>query len=224
LFAKESAFAVPLFYLAIVWLQRTWSMRDVLNRLRLLTGISVLYLLLRQVIGPPWPSVVSWTRWVTFMTHAFPQILVSYAKLVLVPLLLYPNRVVPPTQAHWILFAILFCALTVWLWTRAERWPLFCLLWIVIAFLPPTLVMVSKSLLHDHWAYPALLGFLLPIAILFDRGLHHSKGAFRKMAKLGIALVLITWTALVQWHISLRKTDASFFNWSARFSSQRINF
>ena len=39
LFAKESAFAVPLFYLAIVWLQRTWSLRDVLNRLRLLTGI-----------------------------------------------------------------------------------------------------------------------------------------------------------------------------------------
>jgi hypothetical protein len=219
LFSKESSLAVPLFYLAVVWFEQAPKKEEVLKRLGLLGGLSVTYLGLRYVMGPSWPVSIPLMYWCKFIVIAFPQILFLYAKLILVPILLYPNRVVPPTYTHWIFFTSLFCALACWLWTRKSRWPFFCLLWIVIALLPPTIVMVSKSLLHDHWAYPALLGFLLPLALLFERGLNQKNELFTKITKIGMVSLLIGWTVLAHWHIAQRRTDAAFFHWSNRFTA-----
>ena len=108
LLAKESALAIPFFYLAIVWLQRTQTLREVMVSLRLLLVLSGIYLAVRQFVPVAFTIPLSSRHWLFFMMHAFPQILFSYAKLVLVPLLLYPNRVIAPTQAHWLLFAGLF--------------------------------------------------------------------------------------------------------------------
>jgi len=218
LLAKESAFMTPLLFLAIVFYQRNASLRPVLWRLGLLGLMSIIYLFTRPAVGAMWPAHVPLTLWMKFMVYAFPKILVSYAKLTLIPILLYSDRLVP-SGSHWLFFTCGVGILGGWLWLRSARWPFFCFCWILAALLPPTAVMVSKSLIHDHWAYPALPGFLLPIAMGIDALWNSSHERWHQVAKGVTVLLLGFWLTMAHLHVAWRGTNESFFRWSARFSA-----
>ena len=222
LLSKESAVMVPVIFLAAVWyLRAPW--RPAAWRLGMLAGLTLLYLALRPAVGHLWPPGVPYSLWVTFITHAFPAVLWSYAKLVLAPIVLYANRADPPAALSGPVLFGAFLLFSVWLAWRArnnkERWPLFAWVWILAALLPPTVVMVAKSLMHDHWAYAALPGFLLPVALGLAKMFADPRPAWRRAAKGGAAVLLLFWGGLAHFQVRVRNTDQAFFAWSARFAA-----
>ena len=164
-----------------------------------------------------WPARNVFRFVAAFMTHAFPQVLVSYAKLVLAPVLLYSDRVVPASGNFWIVYTLGVLLLGVWLWTRSGALAfLLSYSWVVDRlFCRPRIVMVSKSLMHDHWAYPALPGFYCPSALespIFERG----RCLFGRFPKIGAKvlmgiLLLISWGDLGPLAYSLARNGRVFF-------------
>jgi hypothetical protein len=219
LLSKESALVIPGLFLAVAWFTRFWTSRQIAMRIFLLAGLSLLYLACRPSVGSLWPTAVSRSLWALFIVHKFVDVVLFYAGLTLAPILLYTDRGLPSFPVLGWIMTVAGILFTVWVWRRPSRWPFFSWVWVVLSFLPPTVLMVSRSLLYDHWAYPALLGFLLPIAIALAHGFESTRPEIRTATRWGTGLLLLSWIGLSQWNTYLRRSDQAFYRWSACFSA-----
>jgi len=219
LLSKESVCVAPFLFLAIADLQRTWRWRQIGARLVVLVGITIFYGALRPAANAVWPPEIPHTLWLLFLLHMFPKVLLLYAALMTMPVLLYTDRGLPVIPVSGLLLTMALTGIGYWLWRRRERWPFFSFVWVFITLLPPSLLMVSRSLLYDHWAYPALPGFLLPIAIAGAHGLASARATIRTATRWILGLLLTAWIVLAQAHTLVRLTNRDFFRWSARFSA-----
>jgi hypothetical protein len=218
LLSKESAFAVPLYFLLLCWARRT---RDgVLQRMLGLLIITSAYVLLRAwglgstgLYGLDFPIQTS----LLFLIGRFPSILLRYVGLILFPWHLHSYRLIPEMNPFWAYGAgLLLCA--AYSAGKKPVWTLFCVLWFVLSFVPKIPLMVTGHYMLEHWAYPGLLAVLLPISVALTKG-WHSPEPIRQKSATGLFIVMLCGCIFsAQFHAAMRATDERNYRWSLRFT------
>ncbi|HVO33289.1 MAG TPA: tetratricopeptide repeat protein [Elusimicrobiota bacterium] len=214
---KESAIVVPLLAALCFYLTSSPGRRYL--RLLPLAAVTLPYWILRKAaVGPAWPPIAS--RWVVFFFFkAFPAVLLRYLALIIFPWNLHSHRMMPHLTHAWpILLAMLIVA-GVYFYFQNRRLAAFCLGWYVACFLPKTPGMFYGNFMLDHWAYPALVGVVLPMAVLFTYlWEHHDDRIMRKALASLYFIFLIAWALLVHLNVALRGSDEKMYRWALHFT------
>lgn len=216
--AKESVAIVPALYALTLWLRRRAWDKSVWRAFAAMALVTLGYLVLHRQVGMDWPASLTATHGLRFMLRVFPGVLCAYAGLVAAPILLYSDRIVPQSAVHGLWLFALMVIIGVGFYRRRTRWPFFAYGWVVLLLLPPVPVMMSQRFMLDHWAYPALPGFLLPLAMALAAGGSSTRAVWRKGAGLCAVVLILAGAGLAEWNVALRGTDLRFFQWSARYS------
>ncbi|OGR89999.1 MAG: hypothetical protein A2992_00400 [Elusimicrobia bacterium RIFCSPLOWO2_01_FULL_59_12] len=217
LFSKESGVMTP-FVLALVF----YAQREPAATYRRL-GPMILallpYLALRQSIVGPTVNLPS--LWLTFrfVLQEFPSVIVRYLALLLVPWNLHSHRLLPQISPIWPLILLLCVGVGAYGIRRYRHWAVFCIGWFLLALLPKMPVMIYGNFMLDHWAYPASLAVLLPLAWLVHRGWKSSKDRVRTLTGLLYFVVIIAGSLLVHLNVALRGTDEKMYRWALHFTT-----
>ncbi len=215
LLSKESAIVLPL-YVALV----SWSSKDRRMNPRLWMGLVLVtlgYAALRiYSLGaadafPLHPSIV------TFLGTRFPTILLRYGALVLFPWHLHAYRLIPLWNPLWSYGVGLL------LWACYQKggrpaWARVAVAWLLISLLPKIPLMATGHYMLEHWAYPGLIGLLLPIGMLLTRGWTSSKPLARGCATGVFATLLCFCVFSARFHLIVRSTDEANYRWSLQFT------
>ena len=206
LFSKESVIITPLLAAAVFYFKRgSW---DRYLRIIPLILIAIPYLWIRtKVVGPAVAGVPAWTL-TLFFVKAFPAVLLRYAALILVPWHLHSHRLMPHLSRAWPLFLALWVGGFAYALRANRRTMALCLFWFVICFLPKTPGMFHGNFMLDHWAYPAAIAILLPLALAFER-----------WSAIPYVVALVILALLVHLNVVLRGTDERMYRWALRFTN-----
>jgi hypothetical protein len=209
LLSKESGIMTPALWLLVLWFLK--DKRTLASRLWIYAGLTFLYLFLRHIaIGAQTPSV-SLPYALRFLTTAFPKVLAIYARLILVPWNLHSHRMVPHLSHVWPLYIAGWLAVTAWLIHKNNRIGLFGLAWFFVTLLPKTPAMFLGNFILDHWAYPAALGVILPIAVGLARLWEARQVRWKERCALAFFPLLLFWALLTRLNIELRGSDEKMY-------------
>ena len=142
---------------------------------------------------------------------AFPKASFSYAFHILCPWNLHTERPFPPLGPYWPLYTASATGLTLFLIWKRVRVGLFSLVWFTFELLPKTVLMLSHSLMSDHWCYPASLGIFLPVSLVFASALQSRRTILRLSAAGLLTLGLVASAVLVQRNITRRGSDEGLY-------------
>ncbi len=214
---KESCIVIPILAILAFYLKAVPSRRYA--RLLPLLLLTVPYLFLRKAaVGPAWPAV-PFSLVSFFFIKAFASVLIRYIGLILIPWNLHSHRLMPHLSHAWPSLLGAWVAAAIYgLWNHKRTW-VFCLGWFVICFLPKTPGMFAGNFMLDHWAYPALLGVLLPLALFFNAQWTRHHEPLHGALATGYFLLLIIWALLAQLNIALRGTDEKMYRWALHFTT-----
>jgi tetratricopeptide (TPR) repeat protein len=217
LLSKESAIVAPGLLLDALYLKkvRAWPVRFIAA----MAGVTALYLALRyQAVGSVWPAV-STLHPGKFYLMAFPSALFHYARILLFPVDLHTDRLLPPLGPFWGLATAALIAGGAWLMSRGPRWSVFCFVWYVLNLFPKSVMMMTGSFMSDHWAYPALPALTLPVALALSRHWSDARAARRFFVRGAFMLFLIFEMAVTWQNIAGRNTDEKLYTSALRYTS-----
>lgn len=217
LLCKETGVLLP-FALALVYYARQ-EPRTAYKRLVPLTLVILPYLWIRHLaVGPIMIHPDYWLA-VRFFIQEFPHVLVRYLRLLLIPWNLHSHRLLPHLSHFWALYLIGVSAACGFLIRRFGRPAVFCIGWFLLMLLPKTPIMIYGNFMLEHWAYPAELAVMLPLALAVTWSWHSQKEWLRGIVALIYFFLLITWALLVHLNVSLRGTDEKMYRWALHFTT-----
>jgi hypothetical protein len=217
LFFKESGVMAPCL-LALVYADQRAPKERYRRLLPLLLLIPPYLLLRRAAVGPLLPTFdPAYT--LLFFVKAFPKVLLIYARLILVPWNLHSHRMMPHLSHAWPLLLLFLIVLPVILFRRGARLGLFGLAWFILCLIPKTPVMIYGNFMLDHFAYPAMIGMLLPLAAAFARLWESPRNPWRVWLGMTFFPLLIFWALLVHLNVQLRGTDEKMYRWALHFTT-----
>jgi hypothetical protein len=82
--------------------------------------------------------------------------------------------------------------------------------------------MCLESFMCEHWVYPALLGALLPAAILIAKGLTTPSRAARFFSHALFYVLLAVWGSIAQLNVFWRGTDEKLYRSAVRYTPSII--
>jgi len=220
---KESALITP-FLLAILYLYRKVP-RSAYWRLLPHGVLAIPYLMLRYHAVGPLISHATIGYISKFFFEAYAQVLLIYARLILMPWNLHSHRMMPNLTHFWPLLDMFFVGLAIYLIRRKSRWGLLGFAWFVIMLLPKTPIMIYGNFMLDHWAYPASFGIILPLAVVYAKLWQGRKNPFSYWTGMTFFPLVIFWALLVHLNVALRGTDEKMYRWALHFTqSHPIQF
>jgi hypothetical protein len=214
LLSKESSVVLPFLLVAM-----QCGTREVPRfRVKVLTAttMALLYCAVHNTLAPPDPMPAHLQTLAHFALRVLPVVIVRYAALMVFPYPLYLYRLIPVASLPLVCLSVtLLVAATLAAW-RAGSWGRLAWAWFFISLIPVLPLLITGHYMLDHWAYPALMGFLIPLCVGMDR-LGQSRSG-RLWAR-GIFLsLLVFWSALAQLHTRIRRTDESNYRWALRYT------
>ena len=214
LLSKESAIALPLLLAA---LQR-WAGGIPQFRAKALgaLALTILFGAVHHALVPSDLTAMPLAAIVPFTLRVLPVVLARYAALLVFPYPLYLYRLIPAASIPRLGLSFLAILTMTWCAWRSGPHGRLGWAWFFISFVPVLPLLLSGYYMLDHWAYPALAGFLIPLCVGLDR-LGRSR-AGGKWASVAFLSLLVFWSALAQLHVRLRRTDESNYRWSLRYT------
>lgn len=187
-------------------------------RLSPLIVLSFPYMVLRHhVVGPLFAQSNPFFI-LRFFIQAFPKVMLRYAGLILFPWNLHSHRMMPRLTHFWPVLLVALSGLILWAVKKDKRLWLFCIGWFILCLLPKTPVMIYGNFMLDHWAYPASLAILLPIALFFTKVWEQPSQTRSRTLALLFFPFLIGWALLARLNIELRGTDEKMYRWALHFT------
>ncbi len=216
LLTKESAVGTPLLLALLLALQKR-PKRDYGHVIGL-TLLTLPYLLLRRhAVGSlPLPPLELSLR---FFTLAFPNVLLTYTRLLFFPWNLHSHRLMPHLSHAWPLYLILISGFLAWPIYRKKPLILAGAAWFVLCLLPKTPVMMVGNFMLDHWIYPSSLAFFTGAGWLIIRGWNSSNRWIRQGAASMYGFALIALALMAHVNVELRKTDEKMYRWALYFTT-----
>lgn len=216
LFFKESVIVTPLLG-ALAFYRRDFPFSRYRSLIALLVPIPLYVLLRDHAVGTtvPWPGL-----WMTvrFLTQSFPNILLHYAELTLVPWNLHSHRMVAHLSHAWPLYLAILVTGTALSIRKGWTLILFCFGWFSLSLLPKFPIMMTGGFMLDHWAYPAAPGLFVPLSILLVRSWERPTHRLQRALALFLFPLLIFWALLTRLNIELRGTDEKMYRWALHFT------
>lgn len=217
LFSKESSVIVPVLVGGVLIYRKKWPQEAWKGVLLLVMTFPYLWLR-HQAVGPAFPWNQDPWLFMRFFFQAFPKILWKYASLLLVPWNLHSHRMIPRLSHYWLVYLCFSIGLLAWLLKKRRSLGLFCLGWVMTTLLPKTPVMMFGNFTLDHWAYPALLGILLPLGIFISKCWTSNRRGIPWLGGTAFFGLLIGWSLLVHLNVVLRGTDEKMYRWALYFT------
>jgi hypothetical protein len=216
LFSKESVIATPFLFLLLLWCCR--DKRVFFPRFWIYLILTAPYLVIRQLaVGSPIPKITP-VLFGRFYVQAFPKVMAIYTRLILIPWNLHSHRMIPHLSPFWVAYLIAFVGLGAWLLYGRKRLGLFCFGWFVLTLLPKTTIMMTGNFILDHWAYPAAVGVILPLARGFVWLWDHRLNRWSEALAMAVFPLLIGWALLVHLNVALRGSDEKMYRWALHFT------
>jgi hypothetical protein len=217
LFFKESVLITP----ALLLMVYAYQKRPLRHfwRIAPLVLLSLPYVELRRAAVGPLLQQFDPAYFLLFYTKAFPQVLLNYARLILFPWNLHSHHLMPHLTHFWPLLLFIFFALPVELARRNARLGLLGFGWFVVSILPKTPIMIYGNFTLDHWAYPAAIGILLPMAAGFARAWDDRAKPLSYWLGMVFFPLLVFWALLVHLNVALRGTDEKMYRWALHFTN-----
>ena len=214
LLSKESAVVLPFLLVAI----QRWAREAPRFRAKVLiaTTLALLYVAVHYTLAPPDPMPAHLQTLAHFALRVLPVVIVRYAALLIFPFPLYLYRLIPDASLPLVCLSVtVLVAATLAAW-RSGSWGRLAWAWFFISFLPVLPLLITGHYMLDHWAYPALVGFLIPLCMGMDRiGQSRTGGLWARGAFLSL---LVFWSALAQLHTRIRRTDESNYRWALKYT------
>ena len=217
LFLKESAVAIPALLALCFWFLRRPA-RDY-ARLIPCAVLIIPYLAIRHAaVGPlGYPFDAAYIG--KFFLIAFPHVVWTYVRLLIMPWNLHSHRLVPRLSHIWALYLISWPLVVAGLWRARSRWGLFVVGWLLICLLPKTPVMIFGNFMLDHWAYPALIGVAFWMGHLLHRAWTEQHRFWARVAIPLYLVFLVVWALFVHLNVALRGTDEKMYRWALNFTT-----
>jgi tetratricopeptide (TPR) repeat protein len=213
-FSKESGVVTPVLLAAIFYFQK-----ETARRYRILIPMGALalaYLALRRHAMGPLPD---WTAMLPgrFFAIAFPQVLLDYLRILIVPYDLHTDRLLAlPFGSAWPTALILVLGVSIWIFRKGPRWTRLCIVWYVLMFLPKSILMMSGGFMSDHWAYPAVPALALPVSWILTRAWDSPR--WFRVVRGAAALILGALIAVSRANIRLRNTDEKLYRHALQYT------
>jgi len=217
LFFKESAVMIPALIALCLWMKK--SPRSAYVRILPCLILTLPYFWLRnnavgQVLFAHDPLLIA-----RFFIIAFPHILWTYARLIVVPWNLHSHHMVPRLSHIWGLYLLSVPALAALIFYTRSRWGLFALLWFVLCLVPKTPVMIFGNFMLEHWAYPALVGVAFLAGHLLAQAWKTPNKLASRIAIPAYLALLVFWALMVRLNVELRGTDEKMYRWALHFTT-----
>ena len=220
LLSKESAAIMPALLAAAFYFRKESHRHYV--RLFPLLGVLIVYLLIRHhalaALGPP----LELGRTVRFLYIAFPTVLLRYARILVFPFDLHTDRLLLHVGPLWYLRTALVGLSGAWVFGKGPRWARFSFLWYVLNFLPKVPLMIAGSFMSDHWAYPALIAFVFPLAGAIVAFWNAPARASRLAARGAGVLFVIAAMLLTWFNIVTRNTDEKLYRSALHYTTSPV--
>ncbi len=183
--------------------------------------ILLAYLVLRQrVLSAPFP-LPSFSAAALFAVRDFPTILVTYLRVLLLPVDLHSHRrMLFTTWWMWmspiLLLAVFVAAL------KARSRIVWCSIGLfLLGLLPKMPNLISSSLMLDHWGYVSGIGLYILLACGFV-WMFNQRPVVKVMAGVLLVGTMAFWIGMSRWNISHRSTDKDLYLWALRYPTSSV--
>lgn len=219
LLSKESGMAMPFFLGLLAFISPSYRLSK--NQLFGFGSILGIYFLIRHWILPVSFFPVSAYEASQSFIRDVPSALIQYVRILLLPFDLHSHRrmlfSMPFGVAALLSWAALFFALVL----KKYKSGLFFLGWFLIGFAPKIPLLVTNSLMLDHWAYLSAVSFCGAIGYFVNAS--HDKYLWAN--KYSYALfggLLCLWMLLSAFFSVARSTDEKMYLWALRYPTSSI--
>lgn len=220
LLSKEQSVVIPLF-LILLWKRMPPSRFKRRDAIIAFFAVLAGYLYYRQLLFGSVGVPHDWPYAGRFFTLAFPRVLNHYISLMLVPWNLHSHRMIMRLSHVWFLWTAFWVVLVGWLYQyrKPSSLSFFCVAWLIIGLLPPSLAMLYGGFMLDHWGYWIVISVCLPLGLLVQwLWTQKDYPRMRWMAGLYFPLVIV-YALVARLNIELRSSDEKMYRWALHFTT-----